>query len=453
MSALTEETHFRELADAVCRPLAGCERVTLHLAAEDSSFLRFNRARVRQATQVSQGIATLSLVAGRRRLRANLTLGGDAAADRARLLAERDALLAELPQVREDPWLLLPDTVQDSRHEARGALPAAAQVIDAVERAAAAHDFVGFHAGGPVVRAFADSRGQRNWHRVESFHFDWCLYHPGGAHDAALRDKAVKSSYAGAAWDEGEFARRVAEGAVRLPLLAQPARPLAPGPYRAWLEPAAVGELLGAMSWGGFGLKDRRTGVSPLTRLERGELALDPRVSLTEATARGGTPAFTEDGFARPAEVRLVEAGRAADTLASPRSAREYGVAANGACDEETPQALVLAPGTLPASRTLEALGTGLWISNLWYLNYSDRPNGRVTGMTRFACFRVEDGRLVAPLPVMRFDDSLLRLFGPGLVELGAEPGLQPDPHTYGQRLLASVTTPGLLVEGLRLVL
>jgi hypothetical protein len=37
-------------------------------------------------------------------------------------------------------------------------------------------DFVGFYAGGPVVHAFADSLGSRHWHRVESYHFDWCLY-------------------------------------------------------------------------------------------------------------------------------------------------------------------------------------------------------------------------------------------------------------------------------------
>lgn len=42
--------------------------------------------------------------------------------------------------------------------------------------------------------------------------------------------------------------------------------------------------------------------------------------------------------------------------------------------------------------------------TQLWYLNFSDRPGGRITGMTRFASFWVEDGRIVAPLNVMRFD-------------------------------------------------
>jgi len=76
-----------------------------------------------------------------------------------------------------------------------------------------------------------------------------------------------------------------------------------------------------------------------------------------------------------------------------------------------------------------------------------------MTGMTRFACFWVENGRIVAPISVMRFDDSLLRMFGDGLVALtqGAEP--VPDNSTYGQRALRSITAPGAIVEGFRFTL
>jgi hypothetical protein len=49
-------------------------------------------------------------------------------------------------------------------------------VIEALAREAGGDDLVGFHAAGPVVRAFADSRGQRNWHRADSFQLEWCLY-------------------------------------------------------------------------------------------------------------------------------------------------------------------------------------------------------------------------------------------------------------------------------------
>ena len=41
--------------------------------------------------------------------------------------------------------------------------------------------------------------------------------------------------------------------------------------------------------------------------------------------------------------------------------------------------------GTIGSTDILETLDTGVHIGNLWYLNYSDRMEGRMTGMTRFA--------------------------------------------------------------------
>jgi len=128
-------------------------------------------------------------------------------------------------------------------------------------------------------------------------------------------------------------------------------------------------------------------------------------------------------------------------------------VPATGAHGGESPDALHLHGGTVPDADLLRVLGTGLYISNLWYLNYSDRAACRMTGMTRYACFWVEDGELVAPLNVMRFDDDVLRLFGPGLVGLTATPEFIPNSDTYGARRLGSVTTPAAVVEGLTLTL
>jgi hypothetical protein len=76
-----------------------------------------------------------------------------------------------------------------------------------------------------------------------------------------------------------------------------------------------------------------------------------------------------------------------------------------------------------------------------------------MTGMTRYACFWVQEGELVVPLNVMRFDDDALRLFGPGLVGLTATPEFIPNNDTYGARRLGSVTTPAAVVEAFALTL
>jgi predicted Zn-dependent protease len=442
---VTSKPYFESLAAELCVAVDGAERVTLYLKAEQSDFIRFNGGAVRQATHVTQGYATLAVVQGARRIEATLSLSGRIETDRDALLEQRGVLLQQLPDVPEDPYLLLPDEVgASSRHET-GALPSAEALVRAVGTAARGLDFVGFYAGGPVVRAFADSRGQRHWHHVESFHFDWCLY--------LQADKALKSAYAGTRWDDAEFARRVAADAQRLPLLAQPPRALSPGAYRAYFTPIAMAELLGTLSWGGFSGQARRTGTSSLSRLAHRDARLHPSVHLGEDTSRSLAPAFTAEGFSKPPVVSLVQDGLATGTLNSPRSARQYGLPANGANADESPEALWLAPGTLSQADVLQALGTGLYVSNLWYLNYSDRQACRITGMTRFACFWVEDGRLAAPLPVMRFDDSFLRMFGEGLLGLTDRAELIPESSTYKERQLGSLTAPGALVEGWRLTL
>jgi predicted Zn-dependent protease len=239
-------------------------------------------------------------------------------------------------------------------------------------------------------------------------------------------------------------------------LLRVASRRLDPGSYRAALSPAALIELLDTLAWGGFSLKARRTGVSSLMRLDRGEAAFAPDVHLDEAFAGGTAPAFSAEGYARPERVPLIDAGRIAPgggTLNSARSAAEYGVATNGAEVGESPQALRMGPGAIAEAELLRVLDRGLYVSNLWYLNYSDRQACRMTGMTRYACFWVERGQPVAPVQVMRFDDDVIRLLGSGLVGLTQRGVFTPRGDTYGGRALGSTTAPAAVVEGLRLTL
>ncbi len=112
-----------------------------------------------------------------------------------------------------------------------------------------------------------------------------------------------------------------------------------------------------------------------------------------------------------------------------------------------------MAPGALPARDILEELDTGLYINNLWYLNFSDRNACQVTGMTRFACFWVENGQIKAPVEVMRFDDSVYNLLGAQLIGLTRERELILDAGTYGGRSNSSIELPGVLVAELRLTL
>jgi predicted Zn-dependent protease len=205
------------------------------------------------------------------------------------------------------------------------------------------------------------------------------------------------------------------------------------------------------LAWGGFGLKDHRTSQTPLLRLVRGERRLADCVDLSEDHSRGLVPRFTPEGFEKPPAVNLIAGGRYGDCLVDGRSGKEYGVPVNAA--SEYPEALSMEPGDIPASSILERLGTGLYVGNLWYLNYTDRNDCRVTGMTRFATYWVENGRALAPVEVMRFDDSLYRLLGDRLEGLTRERDLILSPGTYDGRSTASALLPGILVGGISLAL
>jgi len=185
----------------------------------------------------------------------------------------------------------------------------------------------------------------------------------------------------------------------------------------------------------------------------RANARLDPRVAINEDIAAGVAPAFQSEGFARPGNVPLITDGALVGSLVSPRTAREFDLQANGANGGESPEALAMDGGSLPARDALAALDTGLAVGNLWYLNYSDRPACRMTGMTRFATFWVEGGKVVAPVNVLRFDDTLYRMLGDNLEALTTERELLLDANSYGSRMLTSSTLPGALLSEMQFTL
>jgi predicted Zn-dependent protease len=441
-SAVVERDYFYALGDHAGAQALDGEVVLLTLRGESSDFIRYNQTRVRQAGRVHQARLQASLLSQGRRASGEFDLSGSETTDLSRL----DSVLASLRQQRamlpEDPYLEFSAVVNNSERTEPAALPDTAEANARIAEAFHGLDMTGIWACGELCCGFANSLGQRNWHAVGSFNLDW------SAHQGA---QSVKRSLAGQAFDADALARQAAEAKRALSLLARPPRRLKPGRYRAYLAPEAMVEILGLLSWGGFGLKSQRTGRSPLARLVDGEIHLDPRVSIFEDVASGFAPSFTREGFIRPPRVPLIEDGRFATFLVDARSAREFDQSVNASV--EAPLSLEMAPGELSPEDILSSLESGIYISNVWYLNFSDRNACRITGMTRFACLWIEDGVPQGPIEPMRFDDTLYGLLGDRLMELSRDRPLSLDPDTYEARSFCSAQLPGALVEGLNLAL
>jgi len=441
--------NFREHFDDVARrvdELTKRDEISLsNYYAERSDFLRFNRSAVRQPGSISDIDLTIDLVKGKKRASTATRLTGNTAEDASRIAAVVGEARDALATAPDDPFLLFNSSPRSSEHVAERALPTHAQTIDAITKAGQGRDMVGIYAAGRTAYGFANSLGQRNWHSADSFNLDWCFYHAA--------DKAVKANYAGFDWRQSEFDRVVADAAKTLPVLSRPPKTAPPGTYRAYLTPAAMAEVWGWLGWGSFGLQAHKTRSTAFLRSIDGVDEFAKQLTLTENIADGVAPAFQSDGFLRPDRISLINHGAYDQCLVSPRSAVEYGAETNGANEGEQPQSLDMSAGELPRADVLRRLGTGVYVSNLWYLNYSDRNNGRLTGLTRFASMWVENGEIVAPLNVMRFDDTVYRMLGSALEGLTVERDMILDTGTYGRRSVDSMRLPGALVGEFRLTL
>ncbi|MEW6460959.1 TldD/PmbA family protein [Ectopseudomonas khazarica] len=434
--------HFNGLLAFLQEQLAGEEGFTLGYNAEDSAFIRFNQGRVRQAGTVRQVYVTLALYRGLRHAESKLALSGEREADLPLLQQAVQQLRAILPGLPDDPYLRLNREAWRSESSDAVAPQDAAAMAVQISELAQGLDLVGFLAAGPQYQGFASSWGAFGWHVASSFNLEFSLFH-GNA-------QAVKSTYAGERWDAEVFAGKLRGARQQLAYLGRPLRALAPGDYRAYLSPAALEELFGLFCWG-FGAQALASGGSPLQRLFSGKAALSPLLSMDERIEGGLAPAFTREGPRQA--VTLIRAGQPGERLVSSRSAAEYGLTANGACSGEYPLSLRVHGGELEEGEVLARLGSGLYIGNLWYCNFSDLPAGRLTGMTRFATFWVEDGEIQAPVSTMRFDDSLFSFFGEHLEALSRTPELLLPGGTYGARQTGSMALPGALLSRFTLTL
>ncbi len=431
--------YFFDTADYINSLIEGGEVYTAFLSGEDSDFCRLNGGRIRQAGSVKQNELSLRLINGARHASATLSLTGNKASDQSELSSIVRELREQLAELPDDPYLLYATEVSSSDSMRVSELPDSRETVAQIVTKSKGLDLVGIFASGSIYRGFANSLGQRNWYACHPFNFDFSLY---------LRaDKAVKTGYAGFSWADSAFDAKLHAAREQLEILKLTPKTIKPGKYRVYLSPSALNEVTDMLSWNGFGLKSHKTKQTSLLRMIEAGASMHESVSLLENTAGGLAPDFSSLGYRRPAHVQLIERGQYKDCLVSPRSAKEFGVSTNGASEAESPQSLEMASGSINLAEVPDVLGDGVYINNLWYLNYSDQSACRMTGLTRFASFWVEGGKIEQPLNVMRFDESAIRMLGDNLIGLTKEREMIMSSHTYGQRSVSSVHLPGAVVK------
>ncbi len=432
------QQHFEVLGTRLLSELKSGEDATINVSAEETLFIRFNGNRVRQNTDLTQITLTLRLQSGGRSVEQSTSLGGDDATDQlavTRLLARCRSEVLVLPV---DPNQVPIENHGISSEAFRGTLLTPAQLVQAVLAAADGCDLAGLYAGGTVIRANRNSKGQRHWFSNETFFFDYSLYNG---------PQAAKGCYAGSHWDDAQWAASLQRTKIMLQLLSKPQQSVRPGAYRCYFAPRAFSDLLGMLGWNALSGAAWKQGRSPFKKLAEKELSLSPLLHIDENFALGLTPRFNSVGEVSQTCFPLIAAGELKTLLVNSRSAKEYGLQANGASDTEAPRAIDVRTGSLREQDVLKELGTGLYLSNLHYLNWSDPVSARITGMTRYACFWVEGGEVVGPIKDMRWDESLYSALGSKLMALTTHAEIDPAVDTYFQRALGGSRTPGALID------
>ncbi|MFM7558523.1 TldD/PmbA family protein [Cylindrospermopsis raciborskii] len=433
------EKNFHNLREILLSKKSDQEDFTLNLSSERSQFTRFNQGKVRQTGVVYDGSVNLTLMADNRSGFCHFPFTGNWEIDREVACQNLEELREEISMLPVDPYIVLPGGEGNIREIHRGELLAPEKVPDSILTSLENLDFTGMYAGGMIMRGYGDSRGKSHWFATDSFNLDYSLI--------IAPKKAVKATFAGREWKQPAYINKIADGKKQLSLLSREPRKLPRGKYRTYFAPGAVAELLDMLSWGAISESSIQQGNSALAPLSRGEKQLSPKFNLKENFSAGLTPRFNSLGEISPQELTLIENGGLVNSLVNSRTAKEYNKVSNAANSSETLRSPEIKMGNLDFGDILATLGTGLYVSNLHYLNWSNRQTGRITGMTRYACFWVEDGEMVAPIENLRFDESLYDFWGEKLVDFTNFQDLIPEVGTYTKRQLGGSLVPGMLVE------
>ncbi len=437
--------YFQKISEYLFNNLETNEILILNFDAEQTDFVRFNHAKIRQAGNVNQATLTLSLILKRKSLNSIIRLSLDYQKDSVLLLRTLHYLRREIPELPHDPYLMYERNINSFDMDASDNTLNAFDMTSSILDNCSSLDMVGILSSGVMMKGFSNSLGQFNWHENQSFNFDWSMYTKSG--------KAIKQNYSNHIWDEKTFHSLIDESKQKLSVIDNKEYAIKPGEYKVYLSPSALNEIVDMLSWGGFSYKANKIGSSPLHSMMKGEKKFHNMVTFTEDLTNGISPKFHSDGFVKPALTELIVDGEYKTSLISPRSALEYSVNHNAAEYYESPVSINLKEGDIQSDKILDNLRNGIYISNLWYLNFSDMNKGRITGLTRFGCFKVTNGEYQGPINTMRFDETVYNIFGDKLVGLTNNKQLLIDSSTYEERSTHSSTIPGAIVDDFKMTL
>jgi len=442
---ILKQDFFKKYSQNVFSKLMADEELTINLSGEETLFCRFSKSRIRQIQHIDQGYVSLKFIKGKKSLSLYLKYTGIVDDDIKFTLKKIEEARDHIKNFSEDPYLVKASNYGESSSSSNHPELPEEEMMMTIADLSDHLDLAGVFTSGEMVKATANHLGQFHWFNTQGFHLDYSIYNS--------KQKAVKAMYAGTHFDKQKLLKNIEDSKFKLSLMSEESRDVKKGKHRVFLSPSAVSELIGTLSWGGVSMSAHKRGLGSLKRLMNQEEVWSEKFHLIEDFSSNLTPRFNELGELSPLKIDIIKKGKLENFLISSRTANEYKLESNFASEWEGLRSPSILGGELLEEDILKKLDTGLYISDLHYLNWSDRQTARITGMTRYACFYVENGQLKSPINDLRFDESYSHIFGEGLVELTKDCQLIPNTGSYFERNLGAVVVPGVIVDNFNFTL
>jgi PmbA protein len=245
--------------------------------------------------------------------------------------------------------------------------------------------------------------------------------------------------------------------AIRRALAGRGRIPMPDGEWTVVLGPQAAGELLEFLPHVGFSGELAASGV--------GVWAAGPGARVASELVTVGDDALAEVGLPIPFDfegtpkqrVPFLHAGRVGAPVTDLATAaaladRVHGGRSTGHAHiarEEVPSPvaanIVMAAGSTPEQELIAGVERGVYVERFWYTRLVDRQASTITGVSRDACFLIEDGVLGRPVDTGRFTQSVLGFLAT-VDGVGDQVRSQPVMNVWN----GSVSAPALRGNGFR---
>lgn len=210
---------------------------------------------------------------------------------------------------------------------------------------------------------------------------------------------------------------RIARESIRKAIDGRDARAIDPGIYTVILEPQAVADLIGGFGFG-FNARTAEEGRSAFSsaggKTKLGEKVFDEKVTIYSDPWHPELPGSQSAQGGMPAQrIEMVKDGILKNLQYNRYWAKQKNVA-------PTPGPVNTIMETSGSVSTLEEMikstERGILVGRFWYIRQTDPRTASSTGLTRDGVWWIENGKIAYPLKNFRFNQSTVKMLGPGNV-------------------------------------